>query len=561
MIPFFLNSGNDTVAAIYEPPIGEPNDTGVLIVPPFGWDDQTSYRPRRDWSLALAAQGFPSLRIDLPGAGDSSGSERDYDLADRWSEAISSGLQWLRDAGCERIAAIAIGGGGLFTLQAIARGSKVDDLVLWGMPANGRTLVREFRAFGRLEQSQTGEPLNDASEGELRAGGHVLTPGLIAALSGLDPLGLLDLHRPERLFVLGRDGGSLDAGLIAAMRASRVDVRTDEGRGWGAALARPQSVSPTALFETVNAWLSEAAAPARKPIAFTGRQDADIGNSGSRVRERAALFEGAGQQLYAVIAEPLDAEPSPLTLILYNAGAIRRIGPNRMWTQAARRWAAAGVSVLRVDIEGIGDAGGDGGAYRDSDEPFYAEQLIDQARSALNFAVQHGLPDRFVLAGLCSGGFWAFQAALADRRVRSVVMLNPRLLFFDPESDGRRDARKLRRLLTPAGLRGFRIQKLSWRRAARLGGHLLRRSKGSSTSDPVAALRALKRRGQSVAMAFSEDEPLHEELRSELNPSMMEALGVRIFELPYKSHTLKPFKAQDAGHAVLDEVVRRTLAS
>jgi len=561
MIPFYLSSGDDMVSAIYEAPAREPLNTGVLIVPPFGWDDQTSYRPRRDWSLALAASGFPSLRIDLPGTGDSSGEERDDGLIDRWAAAVASAIGWLRDSGVERVAVVAIGGGGLVTLQAIARGFKVDDLILWGMPASGRTLVREFKAFGRLEQSQTGEPASDAPEGELRAGGHVLTPGLIAALSDLDPGTLPEANRPERMLMLGRDGGSLDGGLIAAFRALGVEVRTDEGRGWGAALARPQSASPTALFGKVNAWLAEAAAPARQPIAFSGQESAEMGEAGCRVRETAALFEGAGQQLYAVIAEPLDAAPTPLTLILYNAGAIRRIGPNRMWTQAARRWAAAGVPVIRVDIEGIGDAGGDGSAYRDSDDPFYTESLIDQARSVLDFAVRRGLPDRFVLGGLCSGGFWAFQAALADQRVRSVAMLNPRLLFFDPESDGRRELRKLRRLFTPAGLRSFRMRTLDWKRAVRLADHLFRRGKGGAISDPAAALRALKRRGQSVAMAFSGEEPLHEELRSELTPSDLQALGVRMFELPYKSHTLKPFKAQHAGHAVLDEVVSRTLSS
>ena len=67
---------------------------------------------------------------------------------------------------------------------------------------------------------------------------------------------------------------------------------------------------------------------------------AEIGEPGSRIRETAITFDGAGQQLYAVIAEPVDAPRADLTLVLYNAGAIRRIGPNRMWTEAARRWAA-----------------------------------------------------------------------------------------------------------------------------------------------------------------------------------------------------------------------------
>lgn len=546
------------IAGIYEPAARERRSTAVLIVPPFGWDDQTSYRPRRDWSLTLAAEGFANLRIDLPGTGDSSGGVRDDGLVEAWTAAVAAGVEWLRNAGADRVAVVALGVGGLVTLQAMADGAAVDDLVLWGMPANGRTFIREFKAFGRLEQSQTGEASNHGANGELRAGGHVLTPSMIDALSRLDGAQLLPECSCERALVLGRDGSGPDDSLLDAIRASGIEVRTDPGRGWGAALARPQSTSPVALFDTVNVWLGEAAKPASGAIAPAFDKSALIHERGSRIRETAIAFDAAGQQLYAVIAEPVEAQRVPFTLVLYNAGAIRRIGPNRMWTEAARRWASAGVPVIRVDVEGIGDAGGDGSAYRESDDPFYAEKLIQQARSVLDLAVERGLPDRFALGGLCSGGFWAFQAALSDVRVQSVIMLNPRLLFFDARSDARRELRKLRRILTPAGLRGVNLEKLTLKRAARLGSRLLRR-RARANPDTAEAFEMLRRRGQQVVMGFSGDEPLYEELQRELTLAGLLRLGVRVAELPCKSHTLKPLTAQQAGHSLIDEAVSAAL--
>ena len=556
MKPLYLSAGGHAVAAIFEPAAEPAKSTAVLIVPPFGWDDQTSYRPRRDWSVALAAAGYPCLRIDLPGTGDSSGDARDDGLVTAWIEAVARGIEALRERGKSRVAVIALGAGGLVTLGSIASGAKVDDLVIWGMPANGRTFVREFKAFGRLEQTQTGEPSADIPDGELRAGGHALTASTLADLSALDPALMLQAGHPQRALVMGRDGSGPNAALVDELRACGTDVSVDPGRGWGAALARPQSTSPTALFDTVNGWLGEAAEGASPGIEFSGADSVEIGEPGSRVREASVVFGGAGQQLYAVVAEPLDAAPIPLTLVLYNAGAIRRIGPSRMWTEAARRWAAAGVSVLRVDIEGIGDAAGDGSIYRESDDPFYRPHLIDQGRAALDLAVRCGLPDSFVLGGLCSGGYWAFQAALADPRVRSVVLLNPRLLFFDPRSESQRELRKLRRLLSPAGLRSADLHKLTFKRAARLGSQLMRPKE--RCNDSIAnALQALSDRGQQVAMAFSGKEPLHEELRAQLTPNEFERLNVG--ELPYKSHTLKPLKAQQAGHAFLDEAMRQAI--
>jgi hypothetical protein len=62
-------------------------------------------------------------------------------------------------------------------------------------------------------------------------------------------------------------------------------------------------------------------------------------------------------------------------------------------------------------------------------------------------------------------------------------------------------------------------------------------------------------RGQRVDIAFSGDEPLHDELRAQGKVAQLEALGVRFHALPYPSHTLKPAEAQAAANAILDEAV------
>jgi pimeloyl-ACP methyl ester carboxylesterase len=564
--PVYLDtSGGHTVAAIYEPATGTPKGTGVLLVPPFGWDDQTSYRPRRDWSLALAASGFANLRIDLPGTGDSSGGPRDDDLIDAWTQSVTSGIDWLRSAGAERIAVIALGVGGLVTLQVIARGAIVDDLVLWGVPAAGRSLVREIRAFGRLEQSQTGEPSDETAEGELRAGGHVLAAETVSALSALDSVALLASGAPSRALVLGRDGTGPDEVLLGALRSAGAEVRSDPGRGWGAALARPQSTSPLQIFQIVSAWLSERAPSASQLSDPPSRETAEINSPAGRVRETAIVFEGASQQLYAILAEPLDAPVAKGTIILFNAGAIRRIGPNRMWTEAARRWAVMGVPVIRVDVEGIGDAGGDGTKYIESDDPFYTQALIDQSRAALDLATERGLPQTFLLGGLCSGGFWAFQLALTDPRVRGIMALNPRLLIFDPDAEGRRELRGLRRIVTAKGFRNMLLEKQKlvrlWRLMTflqKLPTRLLRRRGRTAADELSEALSTVHRRGQRIDMVFSGEEPLYQELREQPGLKELNAMGINFYEVPYTSHTLKPLKAQKLAHAILDEIVERT---
>lgn len=565
MKPFYLASGRHSVAAIFQAARkAVATSTAVLIVPPFGWDDQTSYRPRRDWSFALAEAGFANLRIDLPGTGDSSGTATDRDLVDAWTVAVASGVDWLKTTGAARIAVIALGSGGLVTLQAVARGTIVDDLVLWGTPTTGRALIREIKAFGRLEQFQTGEATADMPVDQLCAGGHMLSQQTLADLSALDAKSLIGLAAPARALVLGRDGMGPDGALLGAFRSAGADVSVDPGHGWGAALDRPQSTSPTAVFDVVNAWLAECAPALPRLRQPRSKGFVELGDRGARIRETPIVFERAGQQLYAIVSQPLDEPVADGTIIMFNAGAIRRIGPNRIWTEAARRWAAAGIPVIRVDIEGIGDAGGEGGKYADGDEAFYTPDLVEQARGALELAEEMGLPDRFVLGGLCSGAYWSFEIAVSDPRVSGVMMLNPRLLVFDAAADGNRELKKLGRLLTRSGVRNMLLEKHKLRRAGRFGSYLLKtpqrivsRPARTAREKLSEALRTLHRRGQRIDIAFSGDEPLHHELSDQRSLAEFGAMGVEIHDLPYKSHTLKPLKAQQAAHALLDEIVQR----
>src|SRR5689334_5733310 len=84
--PLYLATVPDPVFGFFHPAAdGAGGETAVLLCPPFGWDDVASYRTRLIWSERRAAYGHPTLRIDLPGAGDSAGSPRDPDRMGAWT--------------------------------------------------------------------------------------------------------------------------------------------------------------------------------------------------------------------------------------------------------------------------------------------------------------------------------------------------------------------------------------------------------------------------------------------------------------------------------------------
>ena len=112
----------DLVFGVLHEPVGGFSGLGVVLVPPFGWDEACSYRPRRAWADRLAAEGHRALRIDLPGTGDSGASPRDPDRLEAWTLAVDDAARWLRsEAGCSEVAVIGLGLGGMLGHRAVER--------------------------------------------------------------------------------------------------------------------------------------------------------------------------------------------------------------------------------------------------------------------------------------------------------------------------------------------------------------------------------------------------------------------------------------------------------
>ncbi len=572
-------------AVLHTPAAGGRRDTAVLICPPFGWDDVCSYRSRRDWAGQLAAAGHAALRIDLPGTGDSGGGPEDPGLLDAWTEAVSAAALWLSGAaGTRRVAAIGIGLGGLLACRALAQGAQIDDLVLWAVPSRGAAFVRELRAFGKMEASRYRPPTPALerpapADGATSAGGFLLSAETTGELEQLD---LLELTIPERrgrrVLMLERDGIGVDERLADHLRESADDLSVSPGAGYSAMMAEPQEARPPSdVFAHVESWLGgagsgseahERTGPRERPAQplIEARGSAEMTVAGTRIRETPIVVEQPFGLMSGVLAEPLERPAGRLGAIFLNAGAIRRIGPNRMWVEISRRWAARGVTSLRVDLEGLGDS--DGNAERFSDvAELYVPEFFDQARGAIDHLQARCGAQEFVLVGLCSGAFWSFHGALRDERVVAAFMVNPRTLFWDATQETLRYLR--RGLLLPSS---WRLIARGHVRPARIGA-VLRRAPGAALTRVrsrraglrrddalIGALNELSAAGTRLLFVFSEGEPLHEELarrgplrRPERWPN------VRLELIPGPDHTLRPRysrrHAEQALDAALGELV------
>jgi alpha-beta hydrolase superfamily lysophospholipase len=554
-------------------------------MPPWGWDEVASYRSRRTWAEDLAEHGHPTLRIDLPGAGDSAGSPADPGLVDAWTAAVVAATSWLAGTTQSgRVAVVGLGLGGLIAGQALAAGARIDELVLWAAPTHGRSFLREQRAFGKLQRDRYG-PTEGAHEtlpdGWLEIGGFVQSAGTIAAIERID-LREMNLGTVERVLLLGRDGLPVDVGLQHRLQQAGADVTVAPGDGWGAMCFHPERYQPPHdVFRRVSDWLDATARPIPRlrpaPSALPSSPRPEAASEGQFMSDGVELREtplGGGDQLdgfFGMLAERLEPRvpgEADLCAVFLNAGAVRRIGPNRMWVEAARRWATRGIPTVRVDVEGIGDAFGDAAMYFDVAN-FYTPAREAQVAAILDSLQERGLGRRFVLVGLCAGAYSALNTAASDPRVVAAIVINPRIMVWDPTILVRRNAFVVREVLelgawqrilngetTPA--RVLAIGRAAAAEAPRAARRYASRLRGGARRDPWTErlermLDALREAGTRVVLAFSGDEPMYEELKAE---GVVDQLGrwpnVELTGLPGDDHTLRPIAAQHALHGFLD---------
>jgi alpha-beta hydrolase superfamily lysophospholipase len=601
---FYLWDGDDhAIFAILHEASEPAHDVAILMCPPFGWEDMCSYRSRREWAGSLAASGFAVLRIDLPGSGDSSGSPRDPERLRAWTSGVAAAARWLSGAtGARRIVAIGIGLGGAIAYNALAAGAPIDDLVLWGVSARGRSHLRELRAFSYMESPQAApgtttptptptptSTVEEPSDGSLAVAGYVLSRDTQRELQELD-LAELDCPRLQsaHVLMLERDGRAVDPRLKSSIEESGAKLTVRAGDGYAAMMMAelPHAVSAYGVFQTVASWLRSdvlvtdgaqaGASPARDSPIRAGSAVISMPD-GTRVRETPITISHPLGDPVGILTEPV-GQAVDLCAVWLNAGPQRRIGPNRMWVEAARRWAALGVPSFRVDLAAIGDAEGDSRQLLDV-RSYYTDAYLDQVRVVLGALEARGLEPRFLLGGLCAGAYWSLRMAQEDTRVSAAAVLNPGYLVYDGGLSNavrqrRAWAARLRMRATWArALHGQATPSahLSWMRtllAARVRS-LLRFPSRLSRSDRAArgnevtrAFDRLREQDQRALILFAGEERLYGELIATERLTGLERwpkISVEHIALAGDMHTLRPPSLQREAHRLVDELLQREL--
>jgi len=138
------------------------------------------------------------------------------------------------------------------------------------------------------------------------------------------------------------------------------------------------------------------------------------------MKEKAVLF-GKTDSLVGITTASADSiDSNKPAVIILNTGIVHRVGPNRQSVTIARNLGRNGHTVFRFDSSGIGDSK----ARRDT-LPF-RESAVEETREAMDYLQTTRGIEKFILMGICSGGFISFRTACRDTRVIGAMLINTR---------------------------------------------------------------------------------------------------------------------------------------
>jgi alpha-beta hydrolase superfamily lysophospholipase len=426
--PVFIARGERPMFAWHHVPAAEHRrNAAVVLCPPLGYEYMSTYATWKTLAGRLASAGFDTLRIDYDGTGNSAGDGAVPGRLDAWRRSVEDAIDEARRVtGAASVALVGLRAGALIALDAAAARPGVDRVVLWNPFASGRAYLRELKAEIALarETDAAEEPLADG----MNVSGYLLTDDTVKALEHwtLDRLGP---GLNADVLLVDRDDRPAPAAVETGLTNAGARVTKICGDGTAAMLQLPHlAVIPEALLDRIVEWLSTpAAAPAPDvPLA----QPASIGSEvwcGDGWTERALRF-GAGNRLFGVLTAPEHPAADAPALILLNTAVEYHIGPHRMYVPLAREHAAQGRVVLRFDLDGIGDSEAAPGQPPNESFP---DGMLDDLRDAVAL-VRRDAPARpVIVAGLCSGGWLAIDAARQGVGIDAFVAINPPLFLRD----------------------------------------------------------------------------------------------------------------------------------
>ena len=320
-------------------------------------------------------------------------------------------------------------GGTLAAVAAAERGD-VQSLLLWAPCRTGRSYLRELRVLraghsrpGRSPQAASADEPGGPLEYE-EAAGFVFQQATIHALNRLD-LSSLSRQPASQALLISRDDLPNDERLAAHLAALGTTLTQAAWPGYAAMMRDAQDTEvPQSAIGSMIHWLDSQVEPA-KQAAFLSAPSATAETcvlAAETYLEEPVLW-GTQLPAFGILTRPyVNCRRGRTVILLLNVGANHHIGPNRMYVELARQLAAQGFPVFRLDVPGMGDSARDVASARGQ---IYSASSVQHIHETISYLETRLDAEHFVLIGLCSGAYMAYQVASHNPRVSTQILINP----------------------------------------------------------------------------------------------------------------------------------------
>ena len=214
-----------------------------------------------------------------------------------------------------------------------------------------------------------------------------------------------------------------------------------------------------------------------------------------------------GLRLVGMLHEPAAAGRKDLAVVLLSPGVKTRVAPHRLYNKMAAALTAQGLTVLRFDFYGLGDAEGEVPLrlLRDLYGSVALGRYVNDTKDALDWLSRTYGYSRVVAGGLCGGALTALLTASGDPRIAGIIAIGLPVLLDSADLDPRQfmtvgqltDLRQryFQKALSPKAWLRLLIGQTDVRLMAKSLGTLFRRRRGrgaaaapaSSPAGPVPA--------------------------------------------------------------------------
>jgi pimeloyl-ACP methyl ester carboxylesterase len=395
---------------------------GIVICPAQGVEDLCTHKSLRLMADAFAKQGYPALRFDYAGTGDSLGSDREPQRVEAWIASIEAAVEWLRaNTKVDKVVLVGLRLGSALASIAADRLNTISGLILLAPIVSGRAYMRELSTLSNFIRKTEG-PDKASLAADLEIAGFIFTPETVKDISAIDLKAFRAAPAPKVL-VAAVESQASAARLCQSWTALGSEVERQIFHNYTEFMMDPAfSRFPAETMQQLLDWLAthfpSASNRVAKQYAAYQPQEEEY------FSEYPVLFD-VHRNLFGMMCIPDDLAYERPVVIYLNSGANHHIGWGRSTVEVCRKLAGLGLVSLRIDIGAIGD----------SPDPDPGQQVLYRKESTLDVSAAidwleaQGFHNVTVI-GLCAGAHLGFHSALEDPRISRVIMVNLQVFLW-----------------------------------------------------------------------------------------------------------------------------------